>query len=84
MKKNWEIVHEADLDDGSPAQWALEINDEAYGKYVWISGLLDNDDNIIRYDVEVIPHTMDSITLAKCKSLTSAKRWVTMHLLKKK
>ena len=83
MKKNWEIVHEADTDDGRSAQWALEINHEAYGKYVWISGLLDAEDNIIRYDVEVIPHRLNSIILAEGKSLASAKRWVTMHLLKK-
>ena len=80
-KKKWNIIHDSDTDSGNPTLWALEINHETYGKYVWISGLLDDDEeSIIQYDVEVIPN-MDSITLATCKSLVSAKRWVSTNLL---
>lgn len=82
MRKKWEIVHEADTDDGKPTQWALEIDHEFYGKYVWISGLLHDKDNIVRYDVEV-KSRLGSMILAECKTLASAKRWVTTHLLKK-
>ena len=81
MKRKWEIVPEGDTDNGEPTCWALEINHEAYGKYVWINGLLDDDDKIIQYDIEVIPSRGESIILAECKSLASAKRWVTMNLL---
>lgn len=81
MKTKWKIVHESDTDNGKPTTWSLEINHEKYGKYVWISGLLDHDEEtIVQYNVEVIPYG-DIITLCECKSLTSAKRWVTMHLL---
>ena len=81
MKKEWKIIHESDTDSGKPTSWALEINHKKYGKYVWITGLLDCDEEtIVQYNVEVIPYN-DAITLCKCKSLTSAKRWVTMYLL---
>ena len=80
-KREWEIVHEGDTDSGKPTCWALEINHERYGKYVWITGVLDRDEEtIIQFNVEVIPYS-DVKTLVECKSLTSAKRWVTMNLL---
>lgn len=86
MANKWEIIHESDTDNGKPTSWALEINHEKYGKYVWITGLLDNDEEtIVQYDVEVAEyygiHLDEMKTLAECKSLASAKRWVTMNLL---
>lgn len=81
MKNKWEIVHESDTDSGKPTCWALEINHERHGKYVWITGVLDYDEEtIIQYNVDVIPYN-ETKTLVECKSLASAKRWVTMNLL---
>lgn len=70
----WEIIHECDDEDGNPTQWASEINHPKYGKYCWIS-------NIGKYfSVEVDCGGFKE--LAKCKSLTSAKRWVSTQLMK--
>lgn len=81
MKGEWKIIHEGDTDSGKPTSWALEINHENYGRHVWITGLLDYDEEtIIQYNVEVMPYS-DTILLCECKSLASAKRWVTMNLL---
>ena len=80
-EKEWKIVHESDTDNGKPTCWALEINHKIYGKYVWITGLLDYDEEtIVQYNVEVIPDK-DARILVECKSLASAKRWVAMNLL---
>lgn len=77
----WNVVHEGDTDNGKPTCWSLEINHDLYGKYIWITGVLDSDEEtILQYDVEVIPDN-DTRVLATCKSLASAKRWVTMHIL---
>mgnify|MGYP003295428229 CR=1 FL=1 len=82
MKREWKVVSESNTEIGDkPTCWALEINNEKYGKYVWITGMLDNDEEtILYYNVEVI-RSGDFKVLAECKSLTSAKRWVTMNLL---
>lgn len=74
MKDEWEIVHDCDEDNGDPTCWAKEINHSKYGKYVWISQISDT-----AYDVEVIPE-QELKVLATCKSLASAKRWVSMNL----
>ena len=85
-KKKWEIIHESDTESGKPTCWALEINHEKYGKYVWISGYLAEDEETIEtYVVEVAYYyntRLDEMKpLVECKSLASAKRWVTMNLL---
>lgn len=74
MKRKWEIIHDADDDDGNPTNWALEINHYKYGKYVWICKYDENE-----FKIEV--NYGDFIDLVTCKSLTSAKRWVAMNLL---
>ena len=84
MKNKWEIIHESDTDSGKPTSWALEINHEKYGKYVWITGVLDYDEEtIIQYEVEICYGNKgnDFRTLKVCKSLASAKRWVSMNLM---
>lgn len=73
MKKQWEIIHECDTDEGAPRQWCMEINHYKYGKYCWINDMGDY------FGVEV--YYCDFVELVQCKSLSSAKRWVTMHLL---
>lgn len=72
-KKQWKIVHECDDDNGNPTQWSLEINHSKYGKYCWITDMEDY------FSVEV-DHG-EFIELKQCKSLISAKRWVSMNLL---
>lgn len=74
-KLNWEIIHECDDEDGNPTQWVTEINHTKYGKYCWINDMGDY------FGVEV--DYGGFIELAKCKSLPSAKRWVTTQLTKR-
>lgn len=77
MKDVWQIVHDCDEDDGEPISWAKEINHQEYGKYIWITRRDDTE-----YAVEVIPAPgqMETDVLMVCKSLKSAKRWVTMNV----
>ena len=79
-KNEWKIVHDMDDDDGNPTGWSLEINHKKYGKYIWITINSDG-----KYHVEAYWYygtiLDDCMTLAECKSLASAKRWVAMNLL---
>ena len=70
----WGIVHECDDEDGNPTQWASEINHPKYGKYCWISNVGEC------FSVEVDYGGFKELT--KCKSLASAKRWVSTQLIK--
>lgn len=72
-KLKWKIVHECDDEDGNPTQWALEINHSKYGKFCWINNMEDY------FGIEV--DYGELIELKQCKSLASAKRWVTMNLV---
>lgn len=77
-KLTWEIIHECDDDDGNPTQWCAEINHPKYGKYCWINNIgseVDGKDFSVEVDYG------DFVELVKCKSLASAKRWVTMYLM---
>lgn len=75
-KLNWIIVYdECEDDDENPAQWAAEINHPKYGKYCWIIDMGDYFGVNVAY--------RDFTELVKCKSLTSAKRWVATHLMKR-
>lgn len=70
----WEIVHDADLDDETPTMWVITVKPENRKLiYYWICLLSDG-----RYEVTAAD---GETTLKICKSLTSAKRWVTMNLL---
>jgi hypothetical protein len=75
-KLNWNVIHECDDAKGNPTCWSAEINHSKYGKYVWINYMGDY------YNVEVICDGFTNIftELVRCKSLTSAKRWVTRYL----
>ncbi len=73
MKEKWEIIHECDDEDGNLVQWCREVNHHKYGKYVWINDM----GNYFNVEVDY----GGFIELATCRSLTSAKRWVTMNLL---
>ena len=72
--KNWEIIEESNDDNENPTVWANTIDSLEYGKYCWITFDGKN------YLVEV-SSLGNFITLARCKSLSSAKRWVTMNLM---
>lgn len=69
----WTVVEECNDDNNNPTCWACEINSKRYGKYVWIS------DKGGGYDVEVCTNN-NFYTLKTCKTLSSAKRWVTMNV----
>ena len=71
--KQWEIIHDADSEDGTPTCWVKEINHAKYGRHVWISKTEEG------YNVEVNPYS-DFTTLANCKTLTSAKKWVSINI----
>lgn len=72
--EDWKVVEECNDDNNNPTVWTKTINHEKYGKYCWITFDGKN------YLVEV-SSSDEFITLAKCKSLKSAKRWVSMNLL---
>ena len=73
MKKlKWEVVHDCNDEEGNPTQWSTEINHPKYGKYCWINDMADH------FNVEV--DYGGFVELARCKSLASAKRWVSMNL----
>lgn len=69
-KEKWKIVHECDLEDGTPTEWVLKVTDR---KFYWIDLMNDDTFNIIDHDARTV--------LMNCNSLASAKRWVTMNLL---
>ena len=69
-KHKWNIVHECNEEDGTATTWVLETE---YRKFYWICKLYDGTFDVIDNDA----HTV----LMNCKTLTSAKRWVTMYLL---
>ena len=68
MKNAWSIVHDCDLDDGTPTEWALKIADNTF---YWIDAVANSTFDIIYKDGQTV--------LKNCKSLTSAKRWVAMN-----
>ncbi len=73
----WNPVYECDDEDGHPTVWASEINSKKYGKYVWISCVGDKE-----YEVTTSHYGSEpgSEPIKICKSLTSAKRWVSMNI----
>ena len=70
MRRKWEIVHDCDLEDGTPTTWSLKAGQK---KFYWICEVSDKTFDVIDSD----NHTI----LENCKTLRSAKRWVTMNLL---
>lgn len=74
MKNTWNVVHDCDTEEGTPTCWAKKIDHPIYGPFIWISQYSDSE-----FAVEVIP-VSDVKVLAICKSLPSAKRWVTTNI----
>ena len=70
----WEIVHDADLDDGTPTMWVIAVKPEdRVLRYYWICLVSDGTYDVIGSDGESV--------LKNCKTMASSKRWVTMNLL---
>lgn len=70
MKREWNIVHDCDLEDETPTEWSLKVAD---GKFYWIAEMSDGTFDVIDHDARTV--------LMNCKTLVSAKRWATMNLL---
>lgn len=68
---NWEPVLECDDEEGNHTVWAKEVNSKKYGRYIWIEINPDNDFEVVASENRI---------LVKCKSLVSAKRWVTINV----
>ena len=69
-KRQWNVVHDCDGEDGTPSVWSLKIGDN---QYYWIDETPDNTFNVIDTDGKTV--------LKNCRSLRSAKRWVAVYLL---
>ena len=67
----WAPIEEMDMDDGTHTGYAAK---DKNGEYVWLTQLSDN-----TWDVEA-KHGDYFVTLANCKTLASAKGWVTRYL----
>ena len=70
----WTPLLECDVDEQHTC-WSAEINHPVHGKFIWLTLGFDG-----KVFVEACPFC-SSYTLAECSSLTSAKRWVSTHLL---
>lgn len=73
-KYNWEPIEEMDMEDGTHTCYATQIGEH----FIWITQISNN-----TWDVESKHRkAMEGkfVTLANCKTLTSAKRWVTRYL----
>jgi len=75
-KLNWQVMHDCDDENGNPTSWTADINHPYYGKYCWIS------DAGGHFNVEISLGGFEFEELVKCKTLTSAKRWASVHLMK--
>jgi|UniRef100_UPI00402895A6 hypothetical protein len=70
MKNKWEILHDCDDDNGNPSVYIYKAGEN---KYYWLE---------LQYDGMVDVIDCDGHTVLKtCKTLASAKRWVTINLL---
>ena len=69
-KYSWEPIEEMDLEDGTHTGYAAKDNS---GNYVWITQIADD-----TWDVEIKKGDA-FVTVANCKTLTSAKRWVARY-----
>lgn len=69
----WTVIEECNDENDDPTCWVKEINSTRYGKYVWIT------DRGGGYNVEVCSANK-IYPIKQCKSLVSAKRWVTINI----
>lgn len=69
----WNPIFECDDEDGNPTVWASEVNSDSYGKFIWIEKYDEKEYHITACNPEWY-------TLKICKSLASAKRWVSSNI----
>lgn len=73
-KYNWHPIEEMDLDEGTHTCYATTDHD---GRFIWLTQISDD-----TWDVEIATKAGDSTTfytMMNCKTLTSAKRWVSQY-----
>ncbi len=73
----WNPVLECDDDEENPTVWAAKVDSKKYGKFVWISQVSDDEFEITTSNYG---SSLGSDPLKVCKSLVSAKRWVSMNI----
>ena len=67
----WETIRDGLNNEDPDCMWATRADSEKYGRYIWISDIGDG------FEITSSTYTNHIIT---CKSLKSAKRWVTMNV----
>ena len=75
MKLKWEPILECRDDDGNDTCWSVKIPNKKYSVHSDIIWIVYSGENI--YTVESKTYGI----LIICKSLVSAKRWVSMNLV---
>ena len=80
-KQGWEIIPEGNDENENPCMWFLdvrgtEVEERIHSKFVWITKV-----NNMEFEIEIDPYNIGFIKKMTCKTLASAKRWVTMNLL---
>ena len=75
MKNKWEVINECDDEEGNHTCWSMKIDHEKYGRFVWCTL-----NSTGKYNIEANSDGFYK-TLCQCKTLTSAKRWVTSNIL---
>lgn len=71
MKTTWNIVHDADDEGGNPALWSLALGNE---RFLWIETAANG-------TFQIIDTNAERILKPNFKTLASAKRYVTTHIL---
>lgn len=74
----WEPLEDANDDDGTHTCWSALINHYKYGRWAYIEGYGENGN-----EYEIFTEHYPDHPIMVCKSLASAKRWVTQNIKKK-
>lgn len=67
---SWNIVHDADDDEGKPTTWSAQVDSDEYGKYVWI----EKSEN--GYDVVINNNHDDMVVFRSFDALDEAQNYV--------
>lgn len=73
----WEIIHEADDENGNPSLWSTRIEYNGYGKFAWIAKY---DENSYGVEIDNIKENRFEI-IFKCDSLDKAQKWASENLI---
>lgn len=72
---SWNIVHDADDDEGKPTTWSAQVDSDEYGKYIWI----EKSDN--GYDVVINNNHDDMVVFRSFDALDEAQNYVEEEML---